>query len=1144
MPLHALAHGAVPGRPAGGTGARLARLRARLLALVPDTLALGGLAAMAVVFFWPAISGRMIAFENDTRIFYFPLFVRLADALKTGQLPLWSSQLFGGYPLFADGETGSLYPFHLLTLLFLPVETAFSWLRPLRFFQAAAGAYLFCRTVRINRSGAVVGALVFAFGGFAVAQMHHTNISTAAVWLPLILTFAELALRGSGRTRYAFVLLAGVAFGLQGLIVHVQIVLMTALLFAAFCGYRCIVGPVGAGPGPASMLAGFLVRRFGIGQLSSAPAGARASVVWAAWGRPVLAAAVVALAGSVGGALAAVQLLPLYELGTFSFRGSGVDYSFASQYSLPPVQLISLLLPDFFVANGRYWGLWSRWEVFLYVGIAPLVLALYGALISRRRLALFFLAVGAASLVVAFGDYSPFGIHRALATLPGFSALRAPGRFAYLVTFSVAMLAALGTHALARDLRHPESGPAAGERRGEPALARRAALRRALGQGGTAGVVLGGAVLLLAHLAAAAAPLALTLASAFVEANKDTTMAWLQATFVRMRGFDTRWTAEQLYQALAASLDIAQPSTLRQVALLLGVTALLFAWDRLRALRPLWQTLLVVLVAVDFVVLGRGFHPTVPYGALDAPSGAVEFLAAQPGLYRVFSQKGSRDEPNRLLSFDIAEANGYASLEPDRHTQLAVLAEYAPNRLLDLLNVRYYVVKNQFEALPSFGLTSFRPGRPLLSSTSRNPAGAASYALPTVPATSVRVVSTLRWSTAVPQGTDVAELTATDAGGAKLRFRLQAGVHTAEWAWRRPDLAGKVAHQIAPVAYTSPAFDGSGRRFDAHYYYAEFALPGRTRLTQIDVRFLHPTAQVELFGLATFDDESKEVEQLELSKLRKFQRVYSDQEVVIYENADWLPRAFLVPAAEIVRPGNEIVARMASGDWDPTRLVLIEGQFDLSKLAPPASAPAAPVTFDAPHATDVRSGPGRVHILRTEPERVRLDVSATAPAMLFLADLDYPGWRATVDGRDTPIYRANYLFRAVHVPAGQHTVEFVYQPRSFRLGLFVTVAATALVVAALALLGFGRPRWRWGAGRSDRGLAQPWRRSRDSATIASPGTARAPVESVHAPTGGARKKGVMSDGRQESEGHRQEEPAEASVQDQEGGEVTAGPLVR
>jgi uncharacterized membrane protein YfhO len=66
-----------------------------------------------------------------------------------------------------------------------------------------------------------------------------------------------------------------------------------------------------------------------------------------------------------------------------------------------------------------------------------------------------------------------------------------------------------------------------------------------------------------------------------------------------------------------------------------------------------------------------------------------------------------------------------------------------------------------------------------------------------------------------------------------------------------------------------------------------------------------------------------------------------------------------------------------------------------------------------------------------------------------LTDTFYPGWTASVDGSPQPILRANYLFRAVRLPAGDHRVTFVYAPRSFAWG-----AGIALTTAAL-LIGWG-----------------------------------------------------------------------------------------
>ena len=68
--------------------------------------------------------------------------------------------------------------------------------------------------------------------------------------------------------------------------------------------------------------------------------------------------------------------------------------------------------------------------------------------------------------------------------------------------------------------------------------------------------------------------------------------------------------------------------------------------------------------------------------------------------------------------------------------------------------------------------------------------------------------------------------------------------------------------------------------------------------------------------------------------------------------------------------------------------------------------------------------------------------------MLVYCENYHENWRAFVDGRETEMYRANYLWRAAFVPAGEHIVEFRY--RSKRVLVFRTVSLVCLA-AALAL---------------------------------------------------------------------------------------------
>jgi hypothetical protein len=85
------------------------------------------------------------------------------------------------------------------------------------------------------------------------------------------------------------------------------------------------------------------------------------------------------------------------------------------------------------------------------------------------------------------------------------------------------------------------------------------------------------------------------------------------------------------------------------------------------------------------------------------------------------------------------------------------------------------------------------------------------------------------------------------------------------------------------------------------------------------------------------------------------------------------------------------------------------------------------------------------------PNRLEVEVSSEADGWLYIADTWYPGWEARLDGIPVELFRANYLFRAVEVPAGDHRVELRYDPDSFRIGAFVTLSSLSFLVLVLGI---------------------------------------------------------------------------------------------
>jgi uncharacterized membrane protein YfhO len=87
---------------------------------------------------------------------------------------------------------------------------------------------------------------------------------------------------------------------------------------------------------------------------------------------------------------------------------------------------------------------------------------------------------------------------------------------------------------------------------------------------------------------------------------------------------------------------------------------------------------------------------------------------------------------------------------------------------------------------------------------------------------------------------------------------------------------------------------------------------------------------------------------------------------------------------------------------------------------------------------------------------VTVDVNANTPSALVNSEVLYPGWRAVVNGKPSKLETANYLFRAVKVPAGASTVRFVYDTSTYRFAAFVSLCGLAALGMMLTVLRAGK----------------------------------------------------------------------------------------
>jgi uncharacterized membrane protein YfhO len=91
-----------------------------------------------------------------------------------------------------------------------------------------------------------------------------------------------------------------------------------------------------------------------------------------------------------------------------------------------------------------------------------------------------------------------------------------------------------------------------------------------------------------------------------------------------------------------------------------------------------------------------------------------------------------------------------------------------------------------------------------------------------------------------------------------------------------------------------------------------------------------------------------------------------------------------------------------------------------------------------------------VTLIQYEPNVLTYEVESEQGGVVVFSEIYYPGWQATIDGEKAEIARANYVLRAMEMPAGHHTVVMTFDPQS--LHTTEHIAFGALAVLALAVL--------------------------------------------------------------------------------------------
>jgi uncharacterized membrane protein YfhO len=161
---------------------------------------------------------------------------------------------------------------------------------------------------------------------------------------------------------------------------------------------------------------------------------------------------------------------------------------------------------------------------------------------------------------------------------------------------------------------------------------------------------------------------------------------------------------------------------------------------------------------------------------------------------------------------------------------------------------------------------------------------------------------------------------------------------------------------------------------------------------------------------------------------------YGDLKLNLYNNHGALNRIYKANSIKVANSLESSEDILKSPDFIPGSTVLLEKNVNLS---------------DAGTQADIR--------YKESPDNTKILINIrknSGNGILVLADKFYPGWNAFIDGQKTEILPANINQRAIYLPSGNHDVEFIYEPISFRIGLIISLISCIVILLIIVIRSF------------------------------------------------------------------------------------------
>ena len=200
------------------------------------------------------------------------------------------------------------------------------------------------------------------------------------------------------------------------------------------------------------------------------------------------------------------------------------------------------------------------------------------------------------------------------------------------------------------------------------------------------------------------------------------------------------------------------------------------------------------------------------------------------------------------------------------------------------------------------------------------------------------------------------------------------------------------------------------------------------------------------------------------AKLRRYQdlveyQIQPELEAFIAKaqegNFDWestgvinmLNTKYLIAGAEVNAVFENPEANGAA--WIPTEIVSVgSNQEEIDTLGEINTKTQA--TLNTEEFGQIPAGAGQISLKSTNPDKITYQASMSQGGLAVFSEVHYPkGWTATIDGKEAPIVRVNYLLRGLEIPAGEHEVVFTFAPSSFYATKTPTVIFQYLILLTL-----------------------------------------------------------------------------------------------